>query len=210
MRQHSVRRPAVLSISAPGALVCACPSCSSSRSSSRTNPGQLLCGNSGHGSGQHFVCELLARSAGIKLQNVPYKGTGPMLLGTASGKVHISIGLFETVRVTALEGLVERLDRSHVGRCIASRNKRRSPARMFGGVIPAGEDDRNLRSERNVKFNFVLVLQATRTTRDRHAHAPLARARCGSACHPYRFEVRFAPFVGRRVRRSRDWLAGTR
>ncbi len=63
----------------------------------KSKPGQLLCGNSGHGSGQHFVCELLARSAGIKLQNVPYKGTGPMLLGTASGEVHISIGFLAEV-----------------------------------------------------------------------------------------------------------------
>jgi tripartite-type tricarboxylate transporter receptor subunit TctC len=29
----------------------------------KARPGQLLCGTSGHGSGQHFACELLARSA---------------------------------------------------------------------------------------------------------------------------------------------------
>lgn len=63
----------------------------------KARPGQLLCGNSGHGSGQHFVCELLARSAGIKLQHVAYKGTGPMLLGTASGEVHLSIGFMAEV-----------------------------------------------------------------------------------------------------------------
>ena len=63
----------------------------------KARPGQLLCGNSGHGSGQHFVCELLARSAGLKMQTVAYKGTGPMLLGTASGEVHISIGFLAEV-----------------------------------------------------------------------------------------------------------------
>ena len=63
----------------------------------RARPGQLLCGTSGHGSGQHFVCELLARSAKIQLRTVPYKGTGPMLLDTAAGQVQISIGFLAEV-----------------------------------------------------------------------------------------------------------------
>lgn len=63
----------------------------------KANPDKLLCGNSGHGSGQHFICEQFARSTGVKLQTVAYKGTGPMLLGTASGEVHISIGFLAEV-----------------------------------------------------------------------------------------------------------------
>lgn len=63
----------------------------------KANPGKLLCGTSGHGSGQHFTCEILARSAGIKLQTVPYKGTGPMLQDTAAGQVHIAIGFLAEV-----------------------------------------------------------------------------------------------------------------
>ncbi len=63
----------------------------------KARPGQLLCGTSGHGSGQHFVCELLARSAKIQLRTVPYKGTGPMLLDTAAGQVHVSIGFLAEV-----------------------------------------------------------------------------------------------------------------
>jgi tripartite-type tricarboxylate transporter receptor subunit TctC len=63
----------------------------------RARPGQLLCGTAGHGSGQHFTCEILARAANIKLQTVPYKGTGPMLQDTAAGQVHISIGFLAEV-----------------------------------------------------------------------------------------------------------------
>ena len=63
----------------------------------KANPGKLLCGTSGHGSGQHFTCEILARSAGIQLQTVPYKGTGPMLQDTAAGQVNISIGFLAEV-----------------------------------------------------------------------------------------------------------------
>lgn len=63
----------------------------------KANPGKLMCGSSGHGSGQHFICELFAREAGVKLQTVAYKGTGPMLLGTAAGEVHIAIGFLAEV-----------------------------------------------------------------------------------------------------------------
>jgi tripartite-type tricarboxylate transporter receptor subunit TctC len=63
----------------------------------RANPGKLLCGTAGHGSGQHFRCELIARSANVQLSSVPYKGTGPMLLDTATGQVHISMGFLAEV-----------------------------------------------------------------------------------------------------------------
>ncbi len=63
----------------------------------KTKPGGVLCGTSGHGSGQHFICELLARSAKIQVRSVPYKGTGPMLLDTASGQVNIAIGFLAEV-----------------------------------------------------------------------------------------------------------------
>jgi tripartite-type tricarboxylate transporter receptor subunit TctC len=63
----------------------------------KARPGQLTCGTSGHGSGAHFICELLARSATIKLNTVPYKGTGAMLLDTASGQIHITIGFLAEV-----------------------------------------------------------------------------------------------------------------
>ena len=63
----------------------------------RARPGQLMCGTAGHGSGQHFVCEMLARAANIRLQTVPYKGTAPMLQDTAAGQVHVSIGFLAEV-----------------------------------------------------------------------------------------------------------------
>lgn len=63
----------------------------------RARPGQLLCGTAGHGSGAHFICELLARSAKIQVRTVPYKGSGPMLLDTAGGQVHVSIGFLAEV-----------------------------------------------------------------------------------------------------------------
>jgi tripartite-type tricarboxylate transporter receptor subunit TctC len=63
----------------------------------RANPGKLTCGTAGHGSGQHFICELLARSAKIQLRSVPYKGTGPMLVDVAGGQIHVAIGFLAEV-----------------------------------------------------------------------------------------------------------------
>ena len=63
----------------------------------RARPGQLMCGTAGHGSGAHFIRELLARSAKIQLRTVPYKGSGPMLLDTAAGQVHVAIGFLAEV-----------------------------------------------------------------------------------------------------------------
>ena len=57
----------------------------------------VLCATSGHGSGQHFSCELLARSANINVRSVPYKGTGPALLDTAGGQMHIAVGYLAEV-----------------------------------------------------------------------------------------------------------------
>ena len=63
----------------------------------KARPDGLLCGTSGHGSGQHFFCELLARSANISVRSVPYKGTGPALLDTAGGQMHVAVGYLAEV-----------------------------------------------------------------------------------------------------------------
>jgi len=63
----------------------------------KANPGKLMCGTAGHGSGPHFKCELLARAAGVPIRPVPYKGTAPMLLDTASGQVHFTVGFLAEV-----------------------------------------------------------------------------------------------------------------
>jgi tripartite-type tricarboxylate transporter receptor subunit TctC len=63
----------------------------------KAHPGKLMCGTAGHGSGPHFKCELLARAAGVPIRPVPYKGTAPMLLDTASGQVHFTVGFLAEV-----------------------------------------------------------------------------------------------------------------
>lgn len=53
----------------------------------RSRPGELAYASSGIGTGPHLSMELFNHMAGIKLEHVPYKGTGPALLDTMSGHV---------------------------------------------------------------------------------------------------------------------------
>lgn len=55
----------------------------------KANPGKLYYGSAGIGSPPHLSVELLARSAGIKLVHVPYKGIGNALPDMISGRVQL-------------------------------------------------------------------------------------------------------------------------
>jgi tripartite-type tricarboxylate transporter receptor subunit TctC len=53
----------------------------------KANPGKLNYASSGNGSMQHLGTELLKQRAGIELEHVPYKGTGPAMQDLLSGRV---------------------------------------------------------------------------------------------------------------------------
>ena len=54
----------------------------------RSRPGQLYYGSAGNGSAGHLAMEYLKLVAGIDLQHVPYKGTGPNLVDLVAGRTH--------------------------------------------------------------------------------------------------------------------------
>jgi tripartite-type tricarboxylate transporter receptor subunit TctC len=64
----------------------------------KAKPGALNFASAGQGSITHMACELFAYMAGIKLNHVPYKGTGPALTDTIAGQTD----LFCTSTATAL------------------------------------------------------------------------------------------------------------
>jgi len=53
-------------------------------------PGQIDFASSGNGSAQHLVGALFAAMAGIELNHVPYKGSGPAMQDLVSGQVVLS------------------------------------------------------------------------------------------------------------------------
>jgi tripartite-type tricarboxylate transporter receptor subunit TctC len=63
----------------------------------RTKPGQLLYASNGKGSFSHLTTEMFARSAGITIVHVPYKGGTPAVIDTVSGNVQIVITAVPTL-----------------------------------------------------------------------------------------------------------------
>ena len=55
----------------------------------KSRPDEVAYASSGIGTGPHLSMELFNYMAGIKLQHVPYKGTGPALVDTISGHVQL-------------------------------------------------------------------------------------------------------------------------
>jgi tripartite-type tricarboxylate transporter receptor subunit TctC len=53
----------------------------------RANPGQVQYGSAGVGALNHLALELLAFRAGVRLEHVPYRGTGPALLDLRAGRI---------------------------------------------------------------------------------------------------------------------------
>jgi tripartite-type tricarboxylate transporter receptor subunit TctC len=52
----------------------------------KKEPGKLYYGSAGNGSAGHLAMEYLKLVAGIELQHVPYKGTGPNLIDLVAGR----------------------------------------------------------------------------------------------------------------------------
>jgi tripartite-type tricarboxylate transporter receptor subunit TctC len=52
----------------------------------KAKPGQLYYGSAGNGSAGHLAMEYLKQTAGIDLQHVPYKGTGPNVIDLVAGR----------------------------------------------------------------------------------------------------------------------------
>jgi tripartite-type tricarboxylate transporter receptor subunit TctC len=64
----------------------------------KTNPGKLNFASTGSGSSVHLAAELFAAMAGIKINHVPYRGSGPALNDLLGG--HVSM-MFATVPSSA-------------------------------------------------------------------------------------------------------------
>jgi len=55
----------------------------------KAKPGELNFASAGSGGGAHLAAETFSRAAGITMVHVPYKGTGPAVLGLLGGQVSL-------------------------------------------------------------------------------------------------------------------------
>lgn len=56
----------------------------------KANPGEFVCGNSGHAGFGHFACAMVERALGIKMLMAPYKG--PVMVDLIAGHIQTSLG----------------------------------------------------------------------------------------------------------------------
>jgi tripartite-type tricarboxylate transporter receptor subunit TctC len=55
----------------------------------KANPGKLTCATQGNGTTSHLTSELFQLMAGVKFQQVPYRGSAPALTDLAAGNVDL-------------------------------------------------------------------------------------------------------------------------
>jgi tripartite-type tricarboxylate transporter receptor subunit TctC len=85
----------------------------------RAKPGSINYGSGGPGSAGHLPMELLQSMTGIKLEHVPYKGSGPALVDLMGGQIQAMLLTIPAVMPYIQSGKV---------RAIATSGKKRTPA----------------------------------------------------------------------------------
>lgn len=75
----------------------------------KANPGKLNFSSSGNGGSGHLAGEMFNLMAGIKMIHIPYRGTGPSVIGLLTGEVSLSVenmlSLLPHVKVGKARGL---------------------------------------------------------------------------------------------------------
>ena len=75
----------------------------------KANPGKVNFGSAGVGSVNHITGEYFARSAGITLVHIPYKGTGPALTDLLGGHIPMALAPIPAVHSNVSGGLLRAL-----------------------------------------------------------------------------------------------------
>lgn len=75
----------------------------------KSRPGQINYASAGAGSSSHLAMELFKSIAGVDMNHIPYKGTGPLMTDLIAGQVSVTIAsavpLIPQVRAGKLRGL---------------------------------------------------------------------------------------------------------
>lgn len=72
----------------------------------RANPGKLVFGSAGPGTGQHIMGELIKKKANVEMVHLPYRGTGPMMADLLSGQFLVGFATPTAVLAPAEAGLL--------------------------------------------------------------------------------------------------------
>jgi tripartite-type tricarboxylate transporter receptor subunit TctC len=75
----------------------------------KANPGKVNFGSAGVGTVNHITGEYFARSAGITLVHIPYKGTGPALTDLLGGHIPMALAPIPAIHADVAAGLLRAL-----------------------------------------------------------------------------------------------------
>jgi tripartite-type tricarboxylate transporter receptor subunit TctC len=75
----------------------------------KANPGKVNFGSAGVGSVNHITGEYFARTAGIQLVHIPYKGTGPALTDLLGGHIPMALAPIPATNPNVAAGLLRAL-----------------------------------------------------------------------------------------------------
>jgi tripartite-type tricarboxylate transporter receptor subunit TctC len=70
----------------------------------RSNPGKLVFGSAGPGTGQHIMGELIKKKANVDMVHLPYRGTGPMMADLLGGQFPVGFATPTAVLAPAEAG----------------------------------------------------------------------------------------------------------
>jgi len=75
----------------------------------KAEPGKLFYGSPGQGNSLQLITEIVATQAGIQLTHVPYKGSGPAVVGLLAGDVQVLVQSAEAVKEHVKSGRLRAL-----------------------------------------------------------------------------------------------------
>lgn len=75
----------------------------------KQNPDKVNVGHPGNGTLGHITSELVQRSVGVKMTNVPYRGTSPLMTDLLGGQIDIAIDFMPTYVALVASGKVQAL-----------------------------------------------------------------------------------------------------
>jgi tripartite-type tricarboxylate transporter receptor subunit TctC len=130
----------------------------------KANPGKINYGSAGSGSSSHLAVELFKSMAGIRMEHIPYKGTGPLITDMFGGQIGVTIAsavpLAPHVRSGKLRGLAVTGPKRSAAfpelPAIAETVKGYEVVNWFGIFAPAGtpaEVVRRINNELNAALN---------------------------------------------------------
>lgn len=129
----------------------------------KSNPGKINYGSAGSGSSSHLAVELFKSMADIRMEHIPYKGTGPLITDMMAGQIGLTIAsavpLAPHVRSGKLRGLAvtspKRSSAFPAIPAIAETVKGYEVINWFGIFAPAGTP-KALSTRINVVLNEAL------------------------------------------------------